>query len=154
MSSWTGFEPVREDPIWFQVKRLNHSATTTSCMCWYKISDVRLFNEQWAYGLEKINSDQYSWALCTVGLFSHHLVITILYIVLQLFSLGCGHCKFATLITRYNRLFPLDFKTLPYSLDKAAAVNLIHFTNFSRLSKTLRHGEQRNAISKNKMLEW
>ena len=25
---WVGFEPTREDPIWFLVKRLNHSAIT------------------------------------------------------------------------------------------------------------------------------
>ena len=27
-SQWTGFEPVRAEPNWFLVNRLNHSATT------------------------------------------------------------------------------------------------------------------------------
>ena len=29
LSSWTGFEPVRENPIGFRVQRLNHSAIMT-----------------------------------------------------------------------------------------------------------------------------
>ena len=34
ISSWTGFEPVREDPIGFRVQRLNHSAITTPPTRW------------------------------------------------------------------------------------------------------------------------
>ena len=30
VSQWVGFEPTREDPIWFLVRRLNHSAITAT----------------------------------------------------------------------------------------------------------------------------
>ena len=34
VSSRTGFEPVRENPIGFRVQRLNHSAIVTVCASW------------------------------------------------------------------------------------------------------------------------
>ena len=56
-SSWTGFEPVREYPIWFRVKRLNHSATTTTAQC----------DEQELYSYVSFCS---SYTLCHLLIFS------------------------------------------------------------------------------------
>ena len=36
LSLRVGFEPTREDPIWFRVKRLNHSAIAAKCMGNYR----------------------------------------------------------------------------------------------------------------------
>ena len=45
ISSWTGFEPVREYPIGFRVQRLNHSAITTwlhgTFVLTHQINDVK-----------------------------------------------------------------------------------------------------------------
>ena len=35
LSLRVGFEPTREDPIWFLVKRLNHSAIAACLMRWW-----------------------------------------------------------------------------------------------------------------------